>query len=251
MVCSICKIGGHNKKTCPLGFAPVPVPPAPVPVPALAPVPVPAPAPVPAPKEEFCEESDAKFLNKIHAYLVLNGPTLCCKLGTLPREGCVLPLLELIKKDARIFISGSHGSKLASLEPAPAPAPVAEPVPAWRSPHLKSMMPREYMPIDLERTVENVFMRLIPAEGDIHTPMFIYRFYKQDPKQFVISGDIHTNKEGSKTYISVRWYQTGTMYDTIHLYGALRFGKFIVKSGSFKAFNAVSNWSYVRDGDSS
>jgi len=190
------------------------------------------------------EESDAKFLAVIHAHLVRNGPTLCSKLGTLPREDCVLPLRELLKKDSRIFVTGRHGSELASLEPEPAP------VPAWRVAHLKSM-PRESMPIDLERTVENVFTRLIPTEGDVHTPMFICRFYKQNPRHFVVSGDIHTNKEGSKTYLSVRWMQTGTVYDTIHLYGALRFGKFIVKSGSFKAFNAVSNWSYVRDGDSS
>ena len=95
--------------------------------------------------------------------------------------------------------------------------------------------------------MENVFTKLVAQSGDIITFNALKLAYGFKKDAFKITGDIHTGVDGSRCYFAVRISKSPTAYETIHLYGSLRFNKFKVTDGDYWSYGQKAKWSFVRE----
>lgn len=111
--------------------------------------------------------------------------------------------------------------------PLPGPAQMAAPPPPDLEYTLSLIMSWKTM-----RTYEHPLLWLL-----------IQNLYAEKPENFTILGGIHTTTDGSRTYFSVRGSvatpQQRPLEFTMHIYGALRFSSFRVKSVDVMMFGKV------------
>ena len=99
---------------------------------------------------------------------------------------------------------------------------------------------------DIRRTVDTVFLKLYPANEEAKPVAMMLRcLYKLNAEMFVVSGGIHNNLDGTKTYISVRMYSDKANYSNLHIYGSRRQNRFIVSSMEMYSFKQVITFDYT------
>ena len=89
-----------------------------------------------------------------------------------------------------------------------------------------------YVPkqLDLNRVVKCMFDNLKTCRGDSVMYDMMRALYICRPEIFIPVGDVHTNEEGTRTYFTLRIYNTNDNYIRVHVYGSLRHNFFEIKS---------------------
>ena len=96
--------------------------------------------------------------------------------------------------------------------------------------------PQSVIPLetDLTRLMNNILkMRAFKESGSKHVMIWnlVNERFREDPSAFELRGGIHTDADGGRTYITVK-YRAPEAYNRflIHIYGSLRGAKFMAKS---------------------
>jgi hypothetical protein len=101
-------------------------------------------------------------------------------------------------------------------------------------------------PWDYSRTMDITFDKLVANSGDIMTFNALKVAYALNKSAFRVIGEPHTDRDGNRCYITVRITTPSGRYESVHLYGVLRFGKFRVTDGSIIMFGKKASWSFER-----
>jgi hypothetical protein len=102
-------------------------------------------------------------------------------------------------------------------------------------------------------SVKNFFTKMYPVSGSNMAHTLLSTLYRAKPDIFVVSGGIHNNTDGSRTYLSVRIYVSNEFHLNMHLYGIVRGSAFsitdseiyIKEEGVYKTYAA----NFVRPDD--
>lgn len=78
------------------------------------------------------------------------------------------------------------------------------------------------------KTLEIVFSKLAPFDGDKVIHDLLQVIYRVKPECFQVMGGIHNSADGKETYLSVRCWVAKGFYHNIHIYGLMRGSMFKV-----------------------
>lgn len=105
-------------------------------------------------------------------------------------------------------------------------------------------MTSAFHPYDAQRTLDNVFGKMFPTDGDVVVAQLVQCLYKVKPECFVCSGSLHNSEDGTRTYQSVKLFVSNTWNYNIHVYGSLRGSMFRVDDVEFFGAKKTYRWAY-------
>ena len=109
------------------------------------------------------------------------------------------------------------------------------------------------MGVDLDSALRFALTKMYIKGPDGIAYDMLKTVYRLKPELFKIQGTIHNDISGSRTYFSVRIFMEETkFYDTMHVYGGVRFGKFIVQTITYRKNGREENelaWTFTRSRD--
>lgn len=84
--------------------------------------------------------------------------------------------------------------------------------------------------LDLNKVINGMFMNLKTCRGDETIYNMMRALYISRPVIFVPIGDVHTNDDGTRTYITMRVHTSNESYERVHIYGGKRGNYFNITS---------------------
>ena len=220
MVCSICKQDGHNVRSCPTSKTPNLAAAAAAAVAALKPASTPL-----------------KTLGQVRAEKAAAAPAPVAapnpEMEAMRAQ--MNALTEMMKQ--MMAAQASDGASVCS------------------SASNTSESCNSNMGVDLDYTLRFALTQLYTRGPDGIAYEMLKTIYRLKPELFKIQGTIHNDISGSRTYFSVRIFREETsFYDTLHIYGAVRFSKFMVQSATYRKCGKEANeiaWTFNRHETSS
>lgn len=223
MVCSICKKDGHNVRSCPTSKTPNLAAAAAAAVAALKPVPA-------APKT----------LGQVRAEKAAAAPAPVA--APNPEMEAMRAQMNAMTEMMKQMMAAQASDGASVYSSASNTSNTSESC-------------NSNMGVDLDYTLRFALTQLYIRGPDGIAYEMLKTIYRLKPELFKIQGTIHNDISGSRTYFSVRIFREETsFYDTLHIYGAVRFSKFIVQSATYRKCGKEANeiaWNFNRHETSS
>jgi hypothetical protein len=84
--------------------------------------------------------------------------------------------------------------------------------------------------LDLNKVISGMFNNLKSCRGDEPIYNMMRALYICRPEIFIPIGEVHTNEDGTRTYITMRVHTSNDNYERVHIYGGMRGNYFNITS---------------------